>query len=159
MKSLRERIRDVRQEGRLRWIGVRPSHGAPMLALEEVTAVADRGLAGDRANGGNRQVTLIQHEHLPIVAGFLGLPSLAPSQLRRNLVVEGLNLVTLNKLRFAVGDAIFVGTGPCAPCGKLDDIIVPGAFQAVRGHGGITARIERGGVIRIGDVVRVLASD
>jgi MOSC domain-containing protein YiiM len=51
---------------------------------------------------------------------------------------------------------VLVATGPCAPCGKMDEAIAAGGFQALRGHGGITARVERGGVIRLGDEVRLL---
>ena len=160
MPSLRERLADVPQRGRLIWIGVRPGHGAPMVALDEATAIAERGLALDRvagAGGGRRQVTLVQAEHLPIVAGFLGRAAIEPTEVRRNLVVAGINLTSLNNLRFAIGDdVILIGTGPCAPCAKLDDLIAPGAFQAMRGHGGLTARVERGGTIRLGDTVHVL---
>lgn len=42
---------------------------------------------------------------------------------------------------------------------KLEETFGQGGFQAARGHGGITARIERGGIIRMGDSVRVLPSD
>ena len=157
MKPLAERLRDVPSNGTLRWIGLRPAHGAVMQIVEAVEAIADRGLVGDRAAGGNRQVTLVQAEHLPVIAGFLGLPAVSPLQLRRNLVVEGINLVALSKLRFSIGEVILVGTGPCAPCSKLDELIGRGGFQAVRGHGGITAKIEHGGTIRVGDRVWVVA--
>jgi MOSC domain-containing protein YiiM len=155
--SLRERLREVPQEGRVSWIGLRPARGAPMQVVGEAVAVADRGLVGDRARRGDRQVTLVQAEHLPVIARFASLDALAPQQLRRNLVIEGINLLALAKLSFAIGDeVILVGTGPCAPCGKLDELIGPGGFQATRGHGGITARIERGGILRVGDRVRAV---
>jgi len=57
-----------------------------------------------------------------------------------------------------VGDAVLLGTGNCAPCAKLDETLGSGGFQAARGHGGITARVERGAVIRVGDAVRVLGT-
>jgi MOSC domain-containing protein YiiM len=155
--SLRERLRDVPGEGRVAWIGLRPARGAAMQVVEEAVAVAERGLVGDRARRGDRQVTLIQAEHLPVIARFASREAVAPEQLRRNLVIEGINLLALGKLSFAIGDeVILVGTGPCAPCGKLDELIGPGGFQAARGHGGITARIERGGILRVGDRVRVV---
>ncbi|HEU0032185.1 MAG TPA: MOSC domain-containing protein [Kofleriaceae bacterium] len=161
MRSLRDRLADVPQIGRVTWIGLRPAHDAPLALVDHVEAIADRGLAGDRAaksRGGNRQVTLVQAEHLPVIASILGAP-VEPVQLRRNLVIAGINLLSLGKLRFQIGDdVIVVGTGPCAPCSKLEDRLGPGGFQAARGHGGITAKIERGGVIRIGDPVRVVAA-
>jgi MOSC domain-containing protein YiiM len=161
MRSLGERLLDVPQLGEVSWIGVRPAHGAAMTVLSEVRALEGRGLDGDRAArgkpGSNRQVTLLQEEHLAVLASLTGALEVRPEQLRRNLLVTRVNLLALIKLRFAIGDeVVLVGTGPCAPCQKLDESLGSGGFQAARGHGGITARVERGGLIRLGDSVRVL---
>jgi MOSC domain-containing protein YiiM len=161
MKSLQERLRDLPQVGRIEWIGVRPAHGEPMIELADVFALESRGLTGDVAAqgkaGGNRQVTLVQAEHLAVIAGLARSTSVAPDTLRRNLVVSGINLIALARLRFRIGnDVVLHGTGACAPCSKMDLSLGPGGFQAMRGHGGITARIERGGQLRIGDSVEVL---
>jgi MOSC domain-containing protein YiiM len=130
-----------------------------MIALSEVELLEGRGLRGDVASrgkiGGNRQVTLLQEEHLSALAGLTGALEVRPEQLRRNVVVAGINLLALVKLRFAIGDAVLEGTGPCAPCSKMDETLGPGGFQAARGHGGITARVVRGGVIRLSDPVWV----
>jgi MOSC domain-containing protein YiiM len=161
MKPLRERLLEVPQLGEISWIGVRPNHAAPMTVLSEVRALEGRGLDGDRAarakQGGNRQVTLLQEEHLAVLASLTSALEVRPEQLRRNLLVSRVNLLALIKLRFAIGsEVVLVGTGPCAPCQKLEETLGPGGFQAARGHGGITARVERGGLIRLGDTVRVL---
>jgi MOSC domain-containing protein YiiM len=134
-----------------------------MAELTEAEFEAGRGLIGDRAarakTGGKRQVTLLQHEHLPVIAALSGRPRLEPGLLRRNLVVSGINLVALKGLRFAIGDEIVLeGTGPCEPCAKMDAVLGPGGFQAMRGHGGITARVLRGGRARVGDRVRALGA-
>ncbi|MEO8704177.1 MAG: MOSC domain-containing protein [Kofleriaceae bacterium] len=159
MRSLRERMRDVQQVGSVTWIGLRSERGAAMTVVDTAELVATRGILGDRASkssaGGKRQVTLFQAEHLPVLSAWVGR-DVEPHELRRNLVVAAINLVALVNLRFEVGDAILVGTGPCAPCSKMDVALGPGGFQAMRGHGGITASIERGGRIAIGAVVRVL---
>lgn len=160
MKPLHERLRQVPQVGRVTWLGARPEHGASMLASEEVELITGRGLRGDvsaRSKAGHgRQVTLLQEEHLPVLAGLTGALEVRPEQLRRNVVVAGVNLLALVKLRFEIGEALLEGSGHCAPCQKMDDTLGPGGFQAVRGHGGITARVLRGGVVRLGDPVRVL---
>ena len=157
MLSLAERLKLVPQVGRVEWIGVRPARGAAMKAIDEVEAIADRGLVGDRYKAsGTRQVTLIQAEHLPVIGALVGR-EVTPMIVRRNLVVRGINLLSLQKLRFAIGDVILVGTSACAPCAKMEDALGTGGFQAMRGHGGICATIERGGVIKLGDVVRVIA--
>jgi MOSC domain-containing protein YiiM len=146
-----EHLKIVPQVGTVTWLGVRP-----MLAKDELELVADRGIAGDRyKSNGNRQVTLIQAEHLPVISA-LTAGTVTPELVRRNVVVKGVNLLSLQKQRFAIGDAILIGTGACAPCEKMEIALGTGGFQAMRGHGGICARIERSGVIRHGDRVRLL---
>lgn len=148
------------QTGRLEWIGLRPLRRAPLLGVAEAVAQTDAFLVGDHARpkpGGKRQITLVQHEHLAAVAGFLGLSEpVAPGRLRRNLVVSGLNLLALKNRRVAVGDEVILAiTGECHPCSRMEEELGPGGYNAVRGHGGLTAHIERGGRLRVGDVVRV----
>jgi MOSC domain-containing protein YiiM len=140
-------------------VGIRPGRGLAIEPRELAELVEGKGIVGDRymksAGGGKRQVTLIQAEHLPVIGSIVGR-GVEAHELRRNLAVSGINLLSLVSLRFAIGEAILVGTGPCAPCNKMDEILGEGGFQAMRGHGGITASIERGGTIRLGDVVRVI---
>ena len=147
------------QAGRLDWIGLRPRSRVVMLTVQAAEASRDRGLVGDRhllrGGGGKRQVTLIQAEHVPVIAALAG-HEVTPALLRRNLVVSGINLLSLQKQRFAIGDVVLVGTSACAPCDKMEASIGEGTFQAMRGHGGICAKIERGGVIRRGDRVRLV---
>ena len=162
--TLRDRLRRVPQRGAVSWIGLRPAHGEPMREVEEAVLLASRGLVGDRAakaaRGGKRQVTLLQYEHLAAIAALSGLAAVAPATLRRNLVVRGINLVALKTLRFHVGsEVILQGTGPCEPCSKMDVAFGDGGFQAMRGHGGITAWVLRGGALRIGDPVWVPTTD
>ncbi len=159
MKPLSERLGDVPQTGAVTWIGVRPAHGEEMRVVAEVQALEGRGLEGDVAAkatvGGNRQVTLVQAEHLPVLSALSGARVL-PEMLRRNLVVSGVNLLALNKLEFHIGiNVVLLATGACAPCSKMDEALGEGGFQAMRGHGGVTAKVVRGGVIRVGDRIWV----
>ena len=149
------------QTGRLEWIGLRPQRQQPMQEVMEAYAETDCRLHGDHARakpGGKRQVTLLQHEHLAAVAGFLGLPEpVAPGRLRRNLVVSGLNLLALKHRHIGIGNEVILEiTGECHPCSRMEDELGPGGYNAMRGHGGLTARIVRGGTLRPGDSVRVL---
>lgn len=156
--TLRDLLRSSVPVGRVVWIGARPGPGAPMVALDEVELLADRGVAGDRAatrRGKKRQVSLLQAEHLPAIAALSG-HAVSPAQCRRNLVVEGINLASLRKATFGIGEAILVERGPCHPCSKMDRTIGPGAFQAMRGHGGILAQVLTGATIRMGAPVRLL---
>ncbi len=144
--------------GEVAWIGIRPARKTPVTSVPAVEAVAGRGLAGDHYKGnpaGNRHVTLIQAEHLAAVAAFLGRANLDPGLVRRNIVVRGLNLLALKDRPFYVGDVLLEMTGACHPCSQMEDILGEGGYNAMRGHGGITARILRGGTVRVGDPVYV----
>jgi MOSC domain-containing protein YiiM len=145
--------------GRVEWIGLRPARAVSMEAVDAVEAIAGKGLVGDRYIGasGKRGITLIQAEHLPVVAALAGHERVAAVTLRRNLVVAGIPLVALKDRRFRIGDVLLEGTGPCDPCSRMEDALGPGGYNAMRGHGGICARIVVGGVIRPGDRVEALA--
>jgi MOSC domain-containing protein YiiM len=149
------------QTGRLDWIGQRPLRREPLVAVAEAELKTDSHLLGDHARpktGGKRQVTLIQHEHLAAVAGFLGLDTpLDPARLRRNLAVSGLNLLALKNRQIRIGDEVILDiTGECHPCSRMEEELGPGGYNAMRGHGGLTAHIAQGGIIRVGDVVRIV---
>lgn len=155
MKTLTELHAAFAQAGRVEWIGVRPARRADMLVVDAVDARAGRGLVGDRyaSANGKRQITLIQSEHLPVIAALLGLDQLMPWQLRRNLVVGGINLLALKDKRFCIGSVECEGTGLAHPCSRMEEVFGPGGYNAVRGHGGITARVLTSGIVRIGDLV------
>lgn len=142
--------------GRLEWIGLRPGRRAPLQSMNHVEVIADHGLSGDhkaQRAGGKRQVTLIQREHLTVVAQLLRRETIEPGLLRRNLVVSGVNLLALRGERFRIGSVLFEGAGPCEPCSRMEEALGRGGYNAMRGHGGITARVLSGGVIAVGDVV------
>ncbi len=147
------------QTGRVTWIGLRPAMHAPIQVVEEAQAQPGDGLLGDRYQGqpeSKRQVTLIQAEHLDAVASFLGREAVDPTLTRRNIVVKGINLLALKGRRFRVGEVILEMTGLCHPCSQMEENLGPGGYNAMRGHGGITARVIQGGTIRVGDPVAVL---
>jgi len=126
-----------------------------MLEPDGAELTATGGLLGDRYAGreGTRHVTLLQSEHLPVIASLIGHDALEPIELRRNLLVSGLNLLALKGRRFRIGEALLEHTGLCHPCSRMEETLGAGGYNAVRGHGGITARVLEGGLIRIGDAV------
>lgn len=154
-------IAAVPQCGQVRWIGVRPERLGEMLILDAVEARREAGLTGDHARPGPRnarQVTLIQWEHLAVISALLGRDAqhgIKPEDLRRNIAVSGINLFSLKGRRFRIGQAVLETTGWCQPCAKLEQRLGLGTFQAVRGHGGITARVIHTGIIRLGDSLEV----
>jgi len=156
--SLMRRLLDApMQPGRLHWIGLRPARRAAMLAVPEAMLDPVAGVVGDRWSGrpgGNRQVTLIQAEHLAAIGAFLGRAPVPPELLRRNLVVAGLNLLAMSGERMRIGTgALLEVTGACHPCSRMEEVLGPGGYNALRGHGGVTARVLEGGPVRLGDAV------
>ncbi|MCL4831049.1 MAG: MOSC domain-containing protein [Caldilineaceae bacterium] len=153
-------LNSLPQTGEVLWIGLRPGHRQPVEAVEGAEALPGSGLVGDRFRGrgdeSQRQVTLIQAEHLAAVGSFLGGPPIDPARLRRNIVVSGLNLLALKDKRFRMGEAVLEYTGNCHPCSRMEESLGPGGYNAMRGHGGITARVVEGGLIRVGDSVGVM---
>lgn len=142
--------------GELMWIGLRPSRYESMVSVNEALVDEHKGLLGDRYCGssGNRQLTLIQWEHLAVLESFTG-QRISPDILRRNLVIKGINLIALKGKAFTIGEAVFAITGHCHPCSKMEKKVGVGAYNAMRGHGGMTARIVSSGIIRIGDALTV----
>ncbi|MFT3805313.1 MOSC domain-containing protein [Arenimonas sp.] len=141
--------------GRVVWIGLRPKRDVPMQEVSEAFATTGIGLTGDRytSGSGKRGITLIQAEHLPAIAALSGHASVPPALLRRNIVVSGLPLIALKGRRFRIGEVLLEGTDECDPCSRMEDALGPGGYNAMRGHGGLCARILEGGVLRIGDDV------
>ena len=142
------------QPGVLEWIGIRPERRGPLIPLTEVN-IDEHGLEGDHyesASGrGKRAATLIQAEHIPVIGALVGRFDLEPKLFRRNLVIGGINLLALKNERFSIGEVVFEGTGICAPCSRMEKILGSGGYNAMRGHGGITANVVTPGTVRLGD--------
>jgi MOSC domain-containing protein YiiM len=156
--SLAQLMLNYAQPGVVEWIGIRPERKGQVISLGDVEAIAGKGLAGDHYSGknGSRQVTLIQFEHLSVVASLMGINTLDPSFLRRNIAIKGINLLALKDKKFKIGEAVLEMTGLCHPCSRMEENLGPGGYNAMRGHGGITAKILESGTIKLKDQVVLL---
>lgn len=141
----------------MEWIGVRTKKRAPLNTVAMVQ-VLPLGLAGDHYAGrsGNRSVTLIQQEHIETIASLLHKEKIAPADLRRNIVVSGINLLALKGREFKIGTAVLKMTGLCHPCSRMEETFGEGGYNAVRGHGGIHASVIIPGEIKLQDKVEAL---
>ena len=141
--------------GRVVWIGIRPARRAMLRPVDDALLEATRGIVGDHytKHDGARQVTLIEAESLASIASHLGRLQVEAADLRRNIVVRGINLLALKERQFRIGDALLATSGECHPCSRLEEAFGVGGYNAVRGLGGITARVLEGGRIRLCDSV------
>lgn len=154
-------LRDL-SPGRLDWIGLRPARKADMINVEEVMALAELGLEGDhrcdKTPGSGRQVTLIAAESIRTVEIYTGHQHIGPEQLRRNLVVSGINLNLLRHQQFRIGEALFEASALCHPCSRMDQALGKGGAAAMFGYGGLCAKIIETGIIRLGDSIEPVIS-
>ena len=138
--------------GLIAWIGLRPARLAGMVSVRCCNLGPD-GLSGDHARPGKRAVTLIQAEHLPVIASLAGLDTVSPEMLRRNFLVSGINLSALRGATVRVGGAEILIGGPCAPCSRMETALGQGGYNAMRGHGGWCASVVVPGCVTLGDEV------
>ena len=113
--SLARLIETPIRPGVVVWIGARPARREAMRAEPVALLAAGLGLVGDRyANaGGARQLTLIEAESLAAIASHLGRERVDGAEVRRNVVVRGINLLALKgRLSHRRGAARSVGRVP-----------------------------------------------
>jgi hypothetical protein len=126
-------------------------------SVARVRAVQGKGLEGDRYYSGigtwsdypvetGRDLTLVEAEVLEEVG-------LAPAGARRNIVTQGVALVSLIGKRFRVGDVECYGDRICEPCAHLEGLTRPGVLKALQHRGGLRADITLSGEIAVGDAV------
>ena len=123
----------------------RPAGGHPVLEAEQVECVAGCGLRGDRYFGFQEdykgQVTFFSLEIFEAMRRELNLPDARPAETRRNVFVVGAELRALIGRQFEIQGVQFAGVEECRPCYWMDQAIAAGAEAALRGRGGLRARI------------------
>lgn len=131
-----------------------PGHGLPMTVVDPASVMSDLGLEGCRhaKARSRRQVLLIEEETLD----ELGL---RPGLIKENITTRGIDLNSLPvDTRLALGaDVELWITGPCAPCGLMDEIR-QGLQEEIRDRRGMLAWVKQGGQLRVGDCIEVIPS-
>lgn len=135
--------------------------GAPLERVEEVEAVMGHGLEGDRYRSGaghwsrfgrDCQVTFVEAEVLEHIEAETGL-RVRNGEHRRNVVTRGVRLGDFRRTQFRVGEALFGHGKPCSVCRHVEEVSEPGMTRALKGRGGMCARVLEGGKVRAGDAV------
>ncbi|GAB4406231.1 MAG: MOSC domain-containing protein [Anaerolineales bacterium] len=117
----------------------------------------------------SRQVSIVSAEELAEIAAAMGLDAVLPEWLGANLLLTGIPRLTRlprGVRLFFSGGAVLVSEGenlPCSAPGKVIQAQYPGIpglarlfVKAAWGRRGIVAWVEKPGLIRVGDDVRLL---
>ena len=124
--------------------------------VAEVECVAGKGIRGDRFFGYRHdykgQITFFSMEVFRDVCARLGVSGVSPSAVRRNVIVEGVNLNEWIGRQFRIQGILFAGVCECKPCYWMDRAIAPGAEGLLKGRGGLRARILSNGTLRSSEI-------
>ena len=150
-------------EGSVEGIYVARKGSASMERVEEVRTIEGCGIEGDRYCEGTGfwttygdvcEVTLISSEDLDYIQSELGI-RVKDGEHRRNIVTRGIRLEDLRRKRFRIGEALLEYDRSRPPCRHVQDLSEPGMTRALKGRGGICARVVEGGKIRARDTIGV----
>ncbi len=144
--------------GKIVYICISPKSGEPMQPVYEVEAIAGAGLKGDRYctaegsfnkdNLGKRQVTLMN-------SIFFQNSGFTYEESRRNIFVQGVELMWLIGREFQIGEARFRGIKYCDPCNRPSKLSgnEKSFQQAFFDRGGLVAEVIESGNLKIGSDV------
>ena len=136
-----------------------------MQSVQAATALEGCGLEGDRYCAGTGhwsrfgrvcEVTFIAAEDLDDIERETAV-SVKNGEHRRNVITRGISLKTLRRgERFRLGDVVFEYRGPRSVCRYVERLTERGMTQALKGRGGICARVIESGTVRTGDEIELL---
>ena len=136
---------------------------APMKKVEQVNALAGKGLEGDRYLLGvgtyskkpqpGRQVTLIKSEMLELLKDKFDI-TVKPEESRRNVLTKGVEINDLIGTEFYVGTVRLRAHRITQPCLYLEKLLdQPGLYNELWDNGGISCEILTDGIIKEGDII------
>ncbi|MCX6982313.1 MAG: molybdenum cofactor biosysynthesis protein [Verrucomicrobia bacterium] len=149
---------------RIRHIFISPGHnfvghhGKPpsehaTLDVREARMLSGRGIEGDRyldfKDNYKGQVTFFEWEVYERMIEKFSVIGKGPEIFRRNIITEGVDLNSLIGIEFEVQGVRFLGTQESAPCHWMNHAFAEGAEEALKGHGGLRAKILCDGVLRV----------
>ncbi len=132
-------------------------HGQPagtntINEVDQMECVGGRGIRGDRffdhADNFHGQITFFANEVYQAISNELKVSERPVSVFRRNVVTRGVDLNKLIGREFEVQGIRFLGTEECRPCYWMNEAFGAGAKDALKGRGGLRARILSNGILR-----------
>ncbi|MFT4637103.1 MAG: MOSC domain-containing protein YiiM [Verrucomicrobiales bacterium] len=123
-----------------------------MVRVPEVMCIAGKGLDGDRffehKEDFKGQLTFFSLQVYESLCEKFQIQDRAPSVFRRNVLVSDADLNALIGEEFDIQGIRFSGSEEATPCYWMNQAFAEGAEMAMRGHGGLRARILSDGVLR-----------
>lgn len=132
-----------------------PPGDFPLVEVANVECVAGHGLRGDRyfdfRENYKGQITFFSAEVFEKLCTHFRIKDKPPGVLRRNVIVSGVDLLSLIGREFEVQGVRFRGTQHCAPCDWMNVAFAPGAKQFLKDNAGLRAQILSDGTIAVGE--------
>ncbi len=132
----------------------------PLVEVKEVECVSGRGLRGDRffdyQEDYKGQVTFFSMEVFEKLCAHFSINDKSAGVLRRNIIVSGVDLLSLIGKNFEIQGVKLHGTQHCAPCNWMNVAFAPGAQEFLTENAGLRAKILSDGKITVGDAHFVL---
>jgi MOSC domain-containing protein YiiM len=151
--------------GKVISIQIAPEASSGLTPVDEVNAVAGRGLEGDRyfnrtgtyskKHEPSREATFIEAEALEALGRDYRL-ELSGVESRRNITTRGVALNHLVGRTFRVGEAVFRGLRLCEPCGHLEQLTGRPVRPGLVHRGGLRTQILGTGRVRVGDPIEII---
>jgi MOSC domain-containing protein YiiM len=140
-----------------------PPGTSPLIEKERIQCVAGKGLLGDRYFNHREdykgQITFFAAEVFERLCAHFGIREKPAGVLRRNVIVSGVDLLSLIGREFEIQGVKFRGTQHCAPCEWMDVAIAPGAKEFLKENGGLRAKILTDGELHLGDAQLRIVKD
>ncbi len=133
----------------------KPAGEHPITERDHLSLVAKSGIVGDRffnyKPDYKGQITFFSYDLHTEVKNEFNLPHLQPSAYRRNVLVSGIDILTLIGSEFTIGELRFQGHSECSPCYWMDQACALGTEAFLKNRGGLRAKILHGGILTCGD--------
>jgi MOSC domain-containing protein YiiM len=131
------------------------SENHEMIEHETIQLLAGRGIVGDRffdwKENYKGQITFIDLAVIDEIRIHAENPALPASAFRRNVVISGIDLLSLIGKTFEINGIRLQGTEECRPCYWMDEACnKPGTEEIMKGRGGLRCKILNDGSLNIG---------
>lgn len=127
----------------------KPAGLNPVETVDTLDCAEGKGIQGDRffdyKPDFKGQITFFEIETHRQLCEKFSIFDKGPETYRRNVITEGVDLNTLIGKEFEIQGVRFLGTEEAKPCFWMDEAFCEGAEEALKGKGGLRARILNSG--------------